>query len=82
MDVDALMKQYRGKLAFHGGLSTQKTLPYGTAAEVRREVRHLLALGRDGGYVFAPAHSVEGDVPVENLVAFIEEVQAQPGYRQ
>ena len=30
MDVHALMRAYRGRLSFHGGLSTQRTLPYGT----------------------------------------------------
>jgi uroporphyrinogen decarboxylase len=79
MDVDALMAQYRGRLAFHGGLSTQRTLPYGTPEEVHREVRHLLERGRHGGYIFAPAHAVEGDVPAENMLAFIQEVQSQPG---
>jgi uroporphyrinogen decarboxylase len=79
MDVDALMAAYRGRLAFHGGLSTQRTLPYGTPDDVRRETRHLLELGREGSYIFAPAHAVEGDVPVENMVAFIEELHAQPG---
>ena len=34
-------------------------------------------LGAPGGYIFAPAHSVPGDVPVENLVAMIETVTAQ-----
>ena len=33
MDVKTLMKQYRGKLAFHGGLSMQQTLPFGTPEE-------------------------------------------------
>lgn len=80
MDVDALLPRYRGRLAFHGGLSTQRTLPYGTAEEVRRATQHLLDLGRDGGYIFAPAHDVEGDVPLENMLAFIETVQAQPGF--
>ena len=80
MDVAALMEQYRGRLAFHGGLSTQRTLPYGTAEDVRQETRRLLKLGRQGGYVFAPAHDVEGDVPLENMLAFIEELQGQPGY--
>lgn len=79
MDVDALMLRYRGRLAFHGGLSTQRTLPYGTPDEVRRQVRHLLDMGSQGGYIFAPAHAVEGDVPLENMLAFIEEVQAQKG---
>ncbi len=81
MDVDALIRQYRGRLAFHGGLSTQRTLPYGSVAEVRAATAHLLDLGREGGYVFAPAHDVEGDVPLENMLAFIEVLQAQEGYQ-
>ncbi|OQB42821.1 MAG: methylcobalamin:coenzyme M methyltransferase [Candidatus Latescibacteria bacterium ADurb.Bin168] len=80
MDVERLMNRYRGRLSFFGGLSTQKTLPYGTVDEVRAETRRLLELGRDGGYIFAPAHAVEGDVPLGNMQAFIETVQAQEGF--
>jgi uroporphyrinogen decarboxylase len=80
MDVEDLMKRYRGRLAFHGGLSTQSTLPYGSADDVRAETRHLLELGREGGYIFAPAHAVEGDVPLENMLAFIDEVKSQPAF--
>jgi len=76
MDIWGLLPQYRGRLAFHGGLSTQRTLPFGTVAQVRDEVDRLLALGRDGGYIFAPAHDVEGDVPLENMLAAIERVQS------
>ena len=80
MDIEALLARYRGRLAFHGGLSTQRVLPFGTVAEVRAETRRLLELGRWGGYVFAPAHDVEGDVPLENMLAFIEILQEQPGF--
>lgn len=80
MDVDVLMRQYRGRLAFNGGLSTQKTLPYGSVDDVVNATRHLLEMGSDGGYIFAPAHAVEGDVPVENMVAFIDAVKSQIGY--
>ena len=73
MDVYSLVKRYRGRLTFHGGLSTQRTLPYGTPEEVRRVTRELIDLGRDGSFMLAPAHSVEGDVPLENMLAFIEE---------
>ncbi|MBN1295043.1 MAG: uroporphyrinogen-III decarboxylase-like protein [Candidatus Latescibacteria bacterium] len=80
MDVSSLIGKYRGQLAFYGGLSTQKTLPYGSTDDVKAEVKHLLELGRDGGYILAPAHSVEGDVPLENMLAFIDMAKGQKGY--
>lgn len=82
MDVGSLLPQYRGRLAFHGGLSTQRTLPFGTPEEVRNESRRLLRLGREGGYIFGPAHDVEGDVPLENMLAMIETAHDQPGFAE
>jgi uroporphyrinogen decarboxylase len=81
MDVVSLLKIYRGRLVFHGGLSTQRTLPYGSVTDVRRETERLLELGRQGGYIFAPAHDVEGDVPLENMLVFIEMLQQQAGLK-
>ncbi len=80
MDVYSLLPKYRGRLAFHGGMSTQRTLPFGTVREVRAETRRLVELGRNGGYIFAPAHDVEGDVPLENILAMIEILHRQPGF--
>jgi len=79
MDVRALLERYRGRMAFWGGLSTQVTLPKKGVDDVRAEARDLLACGRAGGYVFAPSHAVEGDVPLDNMLAFIEEAHRQPG---
>jgi uroporphyrinogen decarboxylase len=81
MDVASLMERYRGRLTFHGGLSTQRTLPFGTREDVRTETQRLLQMGVNGNYIFAPAHDVEGDVPLANMLAFIELLHNQPGYR-
>lgn len=81
MDVDTLLPAWRGRLAFNGGLSTQRTLPYGSPEDVRTQSEHLLHLGAAGGYIFSPAHDVEGDVTAENMLAFIACAQAQTSYQ-
>jgi len=82
MDVFELMKKYRGRLAFHGGMSTQRTLPYGSVEDVKEQTKKLLKAGAGGGYIFAPAHAVEGDVPLENMLAFVEVLHTQDGFKK
>ncbi len=78
MDVAEMKRHYGRELSFYGGISTQRTLPYGLVAEVRREVRKLLAeVGRDGGYIASPAHAIPKDAKPENIAAMIEELQRQ-----
>jgi uroporphyrinogen decarboxylase len=79
MDVFALKKRYQGRLAFHGGMSVQKVLPFGSPKQVREATKRLIEAGREGGYIFSPSHAVPGDVPPENLVAMMEVLRAQPG---
>ena len=80
MNVDSLMSEYQNRLCFHGGLSIQKILPFGTKEEVIRETSRLINLGKNGGFILSPSHSVESDTPLENILAFIEVAQSQSGY--
>lgn len=78
LDFNFLKKEFGRDLTFWGGVSTQRTLPYGTPEDVRAEIRERIRiLGKGGGYVLAPSHELQGDIPLENMLAFIDEAQHQ-----
>lgn len=78
MDPFDIKRKYGDRLSFYGGISTQKTLPYGTVDQVKDEVRRLLTeVGKDGGYIAAPSHCIPGDARPENVAAMIEVLQNQ-----
>jgi uroporphyrinogen decarboxylase len=79
IDVDWATKKYKGKLCFWGGLSTQKTLPFGTPDQTYNETSHLINLGRDGGMIVAPAHSIPRDAKPENVIAMLEALRDNCG---
>ena len=73
MDIFELKERYGSELTFWGGISTQKTLPYGTTEEVREETRRVTeAMSQNGGYLIAAAQGIQADVPFENLCALID----------
>jgi len=68
MDVFDIYRKFNGKIAFLGGLSIQKTLPYGSVSDVRNESTRLLEeLGKNSGYIFSPSHALTEDIPNENI---------------
>ncbi|NQU42352.1 hypothetical protein HQ520_03650 [bacterium] len=73
MDPRRLKETYGRQLCFEGGVSVQKTLPFGTADEVRAEVQNLITiLGRQGGYILGPSHVIQAGTPVENILAMFD----------
>jgi uroporphyrinogen decarboxylase len=73
MEPVGLKRDFGDRLCFHGAVDTQTTLPFGTPDDVAREVRERIeTLGRGGGYILAPVHTVEPDVPLENVLAVYE----------
>ncbi len=78
MDRAELAREFGGRVVFWGGAAhNQRTLPFGKPPEVRREVRESIELftagGRRGGYVTAPIHNLQADVPAANIAALYEE---------
>jgi len=61
----------RGRLTlWGGGVNTQTTLPFGTVADVQREVRQVVpCLAADSGYIFCAIHNILAEVPPEKVLA-------------
>ncbi len=77
MDPVFLKKNFGKDLVFFGGIDVQNLLPFGNPQTIHDEVRRRIEiLGRDGGYIIAPAHNIQPDTPVENIKAFFEAVLA------
>lgn len=70
MEMGRIKDEFGDRLAFHGAVDIQQTLPRGTPAQVRAEVRERCqVLGRRGGYICTSAHYIQADTPLENVVA-------------
>ena len=74
MDPQTLKSEFGDQIVFWGGgIDTQKTLPFGTPDEVRKQVKERIDIfGPGGGFVFNSIHNVQAGVPVENLLALYE----------
>ncbi len=70
MDATRIKQGWGDRLAFHGGIGTGGAIANGSAAEARAEaVRVLDAYMPGGGYAFSPAHALQDDTPVDNILA-------------
>jgi uroporphyrinogen decarboxylase len=73
MDPVVLKDEYGDRLCFEGGISVQKTLPFGTVEEVEQEtLDRIRVLGRGGGYILGPSHAIQAGTPAENVFMMFE----------
>lgn len=75
MEHEKLKREFGDRLSFHGGIDIQHVMPFGTQEEVHLEViKTMKALGPGGGYILAPTHYLQPDVPPENVLALRDAV--------
>ncbi len=81
MDTARLKHDFGDRIAFWGGIDTQRVLPQGTPDEVRAEVRRRIRdLAPGGGYVLCPVHNIQREVPPENIEAMYQEALSSGRY--
>jgi uroporphyrinogen decarboxylase len=68
-----LKKQFGGRLAFHGCISTAGPVSTGTVQETIDYCRRTMEIMMPGGgYCFAPTHQLQDNSPTENVIAMYE----------
>lgn len=71
-DPEELMQKYGGKIHFFGGIDQQELLPSGDLDALGKEIRSRYGImGKNGGYLMAPAHIIQADVSSETVVEMI-----------
>lgn len=81
MDHQRLKRQFGNRIALHGGVDVQYTMPSGTPEDVAEEARQRIKdLASGGGYILAPSHNLQHDVPPENVVALRDAVRRYGRY--
>ena len=74
MDREGLVRDFAGKLVFHGAIDNQYTLPFGSVDEVRQEVLDCIRIFGPARWVCAPCHNIQPVTPTENIVAMYETI--------
>lgn len=70
MNPYELKKRFGKDIAFWGGLGCQGIVTFGTPAELQTEIRKLRSeMSVGGGYIMAPAKSLNWTVSTDNLLA-------------
>jgi uroporphyrinogen decarboxylase len=79
MDPEEVKKKFGDELCFWGSMDEQHTLPFGTPADVGKEViARLRTLGKNGGLIIGPTHHVQLDTPLENFWAMVNTITQTP----
>jgi uroporphyrinogen decarboxylase len=70
MGFENLKRGFGDRISFHGGIDIQELLPKRSPKEIKQEAARVVdILGKGGGYILAPAHHIQADTPLENILA-------------
>ena len=73
MDLETLKREYGAHITFQGSIDIQRTLPFGTPADVVEEVEQRMTAAKGGGgFIIGTAHNIQNDTPTENILALFD----------
>lgn len=73
MAPEDLKRRFGSRLSFQGGVSIQRTMPFGVRDDIRHDVERLArTLGAGGGYIFCTSHNIQTDTPLPNVASLLQ----------
>ena len=73
MNPEYLVEHFGNRASFHGCISTTNELSFGSVEDVENQVKHTLEVMMPyRGYMLSPAHQIQDNSPVENVLAMYE----------
>ena len=77
MSFEDVYRRHGDRILLAATISSQRVFPFGTAEDVRREVRRLAEIAAsDCRCILMPSNVIQPETPWENVVAFAEEARA------
>jgi uroporphyrinogen decarboxylase len=81
ISLKEIKKEFGKYLCFHGCIDMQRIIPGKMIKDLEKnikEVIEIMAIG--GGYILAPIHNIQPDIPPENVVAMYKYVREHGEY--
>lgn len=73
MNPYKIKERFGKKLTLFGAIDVQELMPRGTREQIVQTVRdYKKYLGAGGGYILSPAHHLQSDTSLENILAFYD----------
>ena len=71
IEAARVKRDFGDRLTLWGTVDIQEVLPFGTPEDVAQEVKlRVRTAGQGGGLILSPAHNIQPEVPLENILAF------------
>ena len=73
MEPSTIKDRFGSRICLHGAIDTQHLLPQGLPDDVEWTVESMIhTLGKGGGFILAPCHVLQADVPIPNILRLYE----------
>jgi uroporphyrinogen decarboxylase len=79
MDIDNIVKEYKDKICFFGGIDVQNKLLNSSPLGVQKHVEEILMTFKDSCFILSPTNSITPDVPLENIASLFEVMKDRSG---